>query len=160
MVYYTLAQSIITYCIPAWGGAGVTHLLKLERAQRAVLKVMTRKPFRYPTTQLYADCVVLSVRRLYVLQALLRKHSTLPLENTSMTNYRTRRNSHKVCATVPHRTAFAARQYYVRSSYLYNKMNKILNIYPYTLRKLKLVVKDWLLTQNYCETEDLLRMSL
>ncbi|XP_048003167.1 probable chitinase 2 [Leguminivora glycinivorella] len=35
---------------------GKTAMLKLERAQRAVLKVAMAKPFRYPTTQLYAEC--------------------------------------------------------------------------------------------------------
>ncbi|CAG9097769.1 unnamed protein product [Plutella xylostella] len=38
-VYLSLAQSILSYCIPAWGGADKTAMLRLERAQRAVLKM-------------------------------------------------------------------------------------------------------------------------
>lgn len=156
MVYFALAQSILNYCIPAWGGACVSHLLKLERAQRAVLKVMTRKPFRYPTTQLYLDCEVLSVRQLYVLQVMLRKHATLPFDDT-VTN---RRRRYRVCQTVPHRTALAGRQYCVRSSSLYNKINKILDVYPLPKKKLKIILKSWLQCLNYLETENLLKSPL
>jgi hypothetical protein len=152
MVYYSLAQSIISYCIPAWGGACVTHLLRLERAQRGVLKVMTNKPYRYPTVQLYADCEVLSVRQLYVLQLMLRKHSSLPLDPTLLK----RRMRHKVCRSVPHRTVLAGRQYYVRSSYVYNKLNKILNIYISPLTRVKYILKTWLQKLTHHETEDLL----
>ncbi|CAH2238904.1 jg13712 [Pararge aegeria aegeria] len=43
-----------------WGGSNKTSLLRLERAQRAILKVITKKPYRYPTIDLYKDCKVLS----------------------------------------------------------------------------------------------------
>lgn len=34
-----LCQSLLSFCISSWGGTENTHMLKLERAQRAVLKV-------------------------------------------------------------------------------------------------------------------------
>lgn len=40
---------VIQYCIPVWGSVAKMHLIKLERAQRAVLTVMTGKPYRRPT---------------------------------------------------------------------------------------------------------------
>ena len=39
MVYYALCESILSYCITAWGVAHKTHLLKVERSQRSILKV-------------------------------------------------------------------------------------------------------------------------
>lgn len=46
-IYTSLAQSIISYCIPVWGGATKTKILELERAQRSLIKVMYFKPYRY-----------------------------------------------------------------------------------------------------------------
>lgn len=51
-VYYALCQSVFTYCITSWGGAAKSHLLKLERAQRAILKVSLFLPFRHPSYDL------------------------------------------------------------------------------------------------------------
>jgi hypothetical protein len=64
-----------------WGGANKSLMLKLERAQRAVLKVMTRKKRTYPTAKLYADCEVLTVRQLAILRMVLRRHSTLTYDH-------------------------------------------------------------------------------
>ncbi|CAB3243932.1 unnamed protein product [Arctia plantaginis] len=66
-IYIALAQRVITYCIPVWGGATKTHFLEVERAQRSLLKVMYLKPYRFPTNILYMTCSLLSVRKLYVL---------------------------------------------------------------------------------------------
>ncbi|RVE47350.1 hypothetical protein evm_007949 [Chilo suppressalis] len=41
-VYYALCQSLLSYCITNWGGVPKTTLLKLERAQRVILKVAVR----------------------------------------------------------------------------------------------------------------------
>ncbi|KAF9415636.1 hypothetical protein HW555_006781 [Spodoptera exigua] len=59
MVYFSLCQSVVQYCIPSWGISGKTYLLNVERAQRALIKVAYRRPFRYPTDQLYSDVSVL-----------------------------------------------------------------------------------------------------
>ncbi|XP_045450952.1 tRNA dimethylallyltransferase-like [Melitaea cinxia] len=44
--YKALAQSILSYCNPVWGGAAKTHLLTLERGQRVLLKATFNKPSR------------------------------------------------------------------------------------------------------------------
>ncbi|CAB3228446.1 unnamed protein product [Arctia plantaginis] len=113
MVYLALCQSVTGYCITVWGGTHKTLLLGLERAQRAILKVMSKKPLRYPTSQLYTDCKVLSVRQLFVLQSILRQHSGLPHPNPEK-----RRN---VPLSVRHRTAFAKHHFYVLGAHIYKK---------------------------------------
>ncbi|XP_059047711.1 uncharacterized protein LOC131843125 [Achroia grisella] len=64
-VYHTVVQSLLMYCITAWGGASKTHMISIERAQRSVLKVMLGKPFRFPTYLLHQEAAVLTVRQLF-----------------------------------------------------------------------------------------------
>lgn len=76
-VYFALCQSLIEYCLPSWGGALKSHLIQLERAQRSDLKVMLKKPFLYPTSKLYQESSILSVRQLFILKVTLKVHRTV-----------------------------------------------------------------------------------
>lgn len=127
--------------------------MQLERAQRSLLKVMTFKPFRYPTKQLYGNCELLTIRQLYISQIILKKHKQTPCD---VNVYKRKRVITNVCLPVRCRTATARRQQSYRSSYLYNKINKIINIHPLTVRETKIKIKNWLLQLNYDQTEMLL----
>ena len=152
-VYVSLAQSILTYCLSCWGGTTKIKFLELERAQRSLLKVMLFKPYRFPTQSLYLTADVLSVRKLYLLHLILRKHKSLPYDpNKSNTSSR---RSYLVAPTIPVRSVFAKRQYARQSSHLYNLLNRELNIYPLKLRDCKLTVTDWLKTKTYDDIETL-----
>ena len=153
MVYYALVQSLLTYCIPAWGGANKSILLPLERVQRCILKVMLSKPIRFPTTELYQICKVLTVRQLFVLSAVLRKHKTVSFDDQYMCN---KRRFDKVCQIEVRRIASSNRQYYYLSSALYNAINYKTSIYPLTSRQCKIKLSNWLLSLTYDQTEDLL----
>ncbi|CAB3251376.1 unnamed protein product [Arctia plantaginis] len=155
-VYFSVAQSIIGYCIGVWGGAAKTHVLPLERAQRAVLRVMTFRPFGYSTSQLYSDCKVLSVRQLFVLETVTRKHASLVF-NPNFTN---KRRSYKVCQNKKWKTSIASRHYGVLSSHLYNTVNRYCNIYTLLRSECKKKVSDWLMLKSYEETEGLLKISI
>lgn len=150
-VYYGL--SIMTYCITAWGGSVKSNMIYLERAQRAVLKVLSNKPRRFSTSELYSLCKVLTVRQLFILQTVLRKHAHMPYDPNQI-NKKRRRDI--VCTTEKRRTETAKRHYYHISSMLYNKLNRKLNIYPLTLYKCKLKCVEWLQSLSYQDTEDLL----
>ena len=154
MVYLTLCQSVIGYCIPVWGGALKTNFLAAERAQRAVLKVMTRRPFRHPTSQLYSECNVLTVRQLYVLRCILRKHGYAPLPDPN------RRYKGLVFPSTPHSSSFAAKQYYVLSSVLYNKINRSLDIVWLSKYEIKAKLDKYLKSLSYQATEDLLSICI
>lgn len=150
-VYFALGQSALSYCVSVWGGAYKSHLIKAERAQRSVLKVMTFKPFRYPTTSLYSECSLLSIRKLFILQSIVLYHQTLiydPAHGTSARSYKGRLTK---C-----NTSFARQQGYFMKPYIYKNVNKLLNFYPLPLIKCKHVVKNWLLKQDYTSTEHLL----
>lgn len=148
MVYLALCQSVIGYCIVTWGGAAKTKFLRVERAQRAVLKVMMKKPYRYPTTELFSDCQVLTVRQLYVLKSTLRKHAGLPPHIANKRSY--------VPPNIQHKTSFAQHQYYILSTHIYKKINKHLNIINLNSHPLKSKVTEWLLLKDYAYTESLL----
>lgn len=152
-VFHALAQSIFGYCITAWGSSAKTSVLRLERAQRAILKVMTRRPFRYSTLELYKSCKVLTVRQLYILQTILRKHKTITVHK-----HQIKRRYEIVCHTVKHRTLFARRHFYVSSSRIYNKVNKTIDIYTLTYNKCKTRVIEWLQTLSYEDTEKILEV--
>jgi hypothetical protein len=124
-IYVALAQSIMTYCIPIWGGAAKTRFLEIERTQRNLIKLMYFKKTGFATNSLYDMCKLLSIRKLYITCTILRKHKYIPYDPTIISKRR------KDLVTVVPRTntTFASRQYNRRSAYLYNKINKMLNIY-------------------------------
>lgn len=154
-VYYSLSQSILSYCISIWGGAPKTYMLQVERAQRAVLKVMTFKPFRHPTSCLYKESQVLSVRQLFVLHTVMRKHLMIKF----VCEAEDKRRHYLVCPTQRCKTALARRHFYGIGSRLYNTINKHCSIYPTTIQELKARVKRWLQAQSYEETENLIKLS-
>lgn len=155
-VYFALVQSILGYCIPVWGGTCKTKIIKVERAQRSLLKVMLRKPFRYPTMSLYKDCNVLTVRQLFILHTTLRKHKDLTYD--AKLSYPARRNN-RICKAPKHNTAFFRRHSCFLAPYLYNKLNSLLNIFPKISHECKSIIQKYLLSLNYNDTESLLIIS-
>ena len=154
-VYFALCQSLLNYCIVSWGGGPKSTLMPLERTQRAILKVSSFLPFRFPTTDLYLDYEVLTVRKLYILQTLLMQHS--------LSDYV------PACEQIPHRrhnpinrlqfkftTTFAQKFFCFRGNYLYNKINNKTNIYHLPKQLCKTKITNWLLTLNYEDTENLI----
>lgn len=154
-IYIALIQPIITYCIPIWGGAAKTEFLVVERAQRSLLKVMNFKSYRFDTNQLYAISEVLSVRKLYILQVILKMHKSLPYD-TKILDKRKKRKV-EVATQVHARTTFARRQYITLSSHLYNQINNIYKIYPRNIYDCKKTVKKGLLALSYFEIEAFLK---
>lgn len=156
-VYIALVQPLITYCLPVWGGAPKTHCINIERAQRSVLKVMSFKPYRYPTNALYNECNLLTVRQLFILHILMFQHSKV--DYTAVKDAMChKRVKHNVCTLPNRRSKFFERQTDFLAAYLYNKINKELNIFDMTRYKLKLTVQNWLYKKDYNQTEDLLQI--
>lgn len=149
-VYLALCQSLLSYCVSAWGGAPKTTMLKLERAQRAVLKVSTFRPILFPTEDLYKCCKVLSVRQLFVLNTVLLQHKATPFAII------TKRRRDEVCQHYRCNFSFTKRFLCFQGPKLYNELNKILKFYSLSIPSLKKSVVNFLLTVNYSDTERLL----
>lgn len=152
-VYISLVQSVIIYCIPIWGGARKTRFLELERAQRTLIKVMYFKKRTFPTYELYQICNLLSVRKLYIIHLVLKKHKTIPL--SSDISARRRKKNNVACMPFV-KTEFAKIQYDKRSSYLYNKINKQIDIHTKPFKECKSLLIKWINKLSYDEVENLL----
>lgn len=155
-VYNALCKSILTYCNTSWGGACSSHLIALERAQRAVLKVATFRPYRFPTTELYKDCGVLSVRQLYIHNLILAQHKlTIPHPEKQPS---APRRKYKVFPILKFNTKLAQRHQCFLGPYLYNSTSKIVTLMSLTNRDVKLALNKWLRNLSHSETEDLLKV--
>jgi hypothetical protein len=152
-VYFALCQSILSYCVIAWGGAIKSTLLKLERAQRAVLKVSLSLPYRHPTVDLYDRCNVLTVRQLFILEVLLKQHSTIKYE-PHVVNKKRRKDI--VCINKRFNSSFSHRFFCYQGANLYNRANRILSMYSSPKGKCKTSIRNWLQKLCYISTEDLL----
>ncbi|CAK1600921.1 unnamed protein product [Parnassius mnemosyne] len=152
MVYFALCQSLLIYCITIWGGAPKTTMLQLERAQRAVLKVSYSLPFLFPTTDLYQQCSVLSVRKLFILHTALLQHSMIQYESSN----NDKRRKYVVCPSKCLKTQFSHRFFCFLGGYLYKKLNKRLLIYSLTKHACKQTLQKWLLNIDYKAAENLL----
>ncbi|CAG4986699.1 unnamed protein product [Colias eurytheme] len=148
-VYNALCHCILTYCISVWGGACKTLMLPVERAQRAVLKVMFYLNYKHPTTDIYNKSNVLSVRKSYIYQCIRRKHRMIDLSNTELK----RLNRLPIPSTS---SKFAQHQYEFLATKLYNLLNSKYNVRVLNHNKIKRVVKDWLKDMDYEETEKLM----
>ena len=146
-----LVQSVLMYYIPIWGGAVKTHFLMVKRVQCALIKVIHFKNRRYPTESLYQISNVLSVRKLCILQTVLKMHKSLPYDSRLQS-----KRKKDIIALIPQtKSVFASRQFNKRSAYLYNLIN---NIYRYTKTyyESKKNIINWLKSLTYDDTEALL----
>lgn len=146
-VYFALCLSIITYCIPCWGGAAKTLLKPLEVAHRAILKVATFRPLLYPTNQLYRNCNVLNVRQHFILQSILLQHRITPYIQI------TKRRKDKICTIPKTHFSFTKRFFYYLGPSLYNTINKKIPIYKLSHYNCKKAVRTFLQNKTYDETE-------
>ena len=148
-IYVSLVQSVLVYCIPLWGGAAKTRFLGVERAQRALLKLMYFKKRRFPTTDLYQIAELLSVRKLYLYHLILKKHR----EGSYNPSIVTKRRKYAIVQVPVSKTKFARAQYKIRSACLYNKFNKHVYIYDKQIHQCKKLILSWLKNLTYEETE-------
>lgn len=150
MTYFALCESIISYGIVSWGGTDKSRLIKVERAQRGVLKVAFSKKFRYPTIKLYEESNVLTVRQLYIKYLVLRQNTYAKLDVS------TKRLQHKVYISPTLNTKFAQNFAYFRGPYIYNLINKYTNLSGLSRQCCKTTLVNYLKGLNYSSTEDLL----
>lgn len=152
-VYYALGHSLLEYCISAWGGAAKTHMICAERAQRSLLKVAAGLPFRFPTSVLYNNWDLLTVRKTFILKTILKKHSLAGFDPELLKG---KRRKGKVCTVTKLKTSFSHSFFCFLGPYLYNKFNGKLDIYPLPKASCKSLIIKYLKPLNYEETENIL----
>lgn len=107
----------------------------------------------YPTSQLYSDCDVLSVRQLFIQHLIIKQHRIIP--TTNLNNQRRKYNIYNIkkCKTV-----FAKKHFNFLGAYLYNKINKSLPLQQITPTECKKKLKQYLTGLDYKQTESLLHI--
>lgn len=65
---------ILTHCIIGWGGIGSTIIYPLLKAQKAIIWVITRIHFRYPSALLYKDSNLLDVCQCLIIKTITNIH--------------------------------------------------------------------------------------
>lgn len=148
-VYRALCESLLTYCVSVWGSAASSCLIKLERAQRSVLKVMFRKPYLFPTSQLYQESGFLTVRQLYIRKAVLAAHKTYSIPD-NVPRRRPPRLPSPFC-----RTVFAQRFPPSAFPFLYNKLFVTRNLVNLNNFAAKNTITKYLSSLKYADTEDI-----
>lgn len=151
LLYYALCHSLLMYCVTSWGGAAKTHMLPLERAQRAVLKVAFSHPYRFPTSQLYHECKILTCRQIFIQQTIVRQH-LLPAEKCSG------RRRDKIFQTNRCRTTFAQKHALFLAPYIYNKINKNIPIHSLSVNECKSKINEYLHSLTYDQTENIFQI--
>lgn len=151
-IYVALAQSVISYCIPVWGGAAKTKFMELERAQRALIKVMYFKPFKFPTEEVYSLSKLLTVRKIYIINTVLKTHSTTTFDP----NFANKRRKHVIINLPNYNSMFARRQFKYQSAHLYNQFNKSLDLYSKSKKECKKALTETIYSKSYEETENLI----
>lgn len=152
-IYFALCQSIFSYCITSWGGAAKTNLERIEIAQRAILKVATFKKRLFPTFDLFQEWKVLTIRQLFILHTVMKQHANQYYDKSIK---QTKRRFDRICHIVRCRTEFAKKFIRYQGPQLYNKINRVLDVYPLTKQLFKVTVTNWLMTKDYDSTENLL----
>lgn len=154
LVYYSLCQSIINYCILAWGCAAASTLIILERAQRGVLKVALKKPIRFPTTTLYEEAQVLSVRKLFYMRVAVSVHK----KTINSDNYHEMLRKRVFKLPIPSvKSSFAQRFRLYTFPFIYNKLVYLFNFKHCSTFETKLIITNHLISWTYDESESLLK---
>jgi len=81
MIYNSLVESVLRYCIVVWGGLYDEHLQALDVTQKYIIKVIMKKPKRYPTSLLFTESQLFDIRTLYSYTAIIyvHKHKTMEI---------------------------------------------------------------------------------
>ena len=65
-IYTALVESILSYCVTAWGAACKAVLGPLIVTQKYILKVVLNKNKMYPSVNLFNDAKVLQINQIYI----------------------------------------------------------------------------------------------
>lgn len=74
MLYKALVQSVLSFGILWWGNACGGVLEPLKVIQKTILKVLLKKPRRFPSAELFSEAKVFTLKQLYIKHALMFYH--------------------------------------------------------------------------------------
>lgn len=89
LIYKSLVESVIRYCIVIWGGLYNNVLKILQVTQNSILKIILKKKKLYSSTQLYVEADVLNIKNLFTYHCLVHMFDkkTSPAYPSYMTRF-------------------------------------------------------------------------
>lgn len=138
-----MCNSLLNYASLGWGGCAKSILDPLAKAQKSLLRVILKKPFRYPSDVLFEEFRVLDVRQLYIKKIIMHSHKHRHHYPSIDHQHDTRNSRNNPIVPPTTLTSLAQRQF----SYL---GPKLFNIIPDSWKSkntnaLGKLVNDWLL---------------
>lgn len=141
--YYALVQSVITYGLIAWGGTFYTHLKNVIVSQKILIKIIMKKPARYPTELLFNACGLKDLQDLYVIENLKYLFKKRPLQLLNH-GYGTRSITYGGCNTPLMRTTHGQRNFIYFSAKIHNILPQNLKNYSnFTYKQFVWKIKTW-----------------
>lgn len=120
ILYHSLVESHLRYAIIVWGCTLQTHLQPLEVLQKRFLKIMLKRPYRYPSNSLFVEANVMNLKQFFYYNINIKFHTNKQLFNLPDHPYSTRK---KHLHTVPRtQKSIGQRSYLYLGPKLYNTL--------------------------------------
>lgn len=144
-IYFALVESILNYCIAAWGATNKTIIEPLKITQKYILKVMLNKKKTYSTENLYVESNVLQINQLYIKSVV--RYTLKTKKYLHLIKHNTTRHAKNVSASIPN-----TRLSKCQKNLLYSTP-KIFNMLPLEFKnkpfnKIKKKLQVWLIDKK------------
>jgi len=90
LLYNSLINSRIVYCIEVWGNAPAIYLNRILMIQKRLIRIIFKKKTTDHTAELFKKARILPVNLLYIYKICLLAHTTFASSDPTASHYRTR----------------------------------------------------------------------
>ena len=124
LLYNSLINSKIIYCIEAWGNTAKVHKEKILKIQKRLVRMLFKKPQNEHSPPLFKKARILPIEELYQLRILLIAHDQFyKYVKKSTPKYYTRQSQHDL-PLPPSTSASGHRQVLYQASEFWNRLPK------------------------------------
>lgn len=132
LIYNSFVKSHLTYLIEVWGSAAKTNLVKLQRTQNKIVKLLFHLNYLAPTTTVYEKTKLMTLTQLYhyntcvIVRKILKKdiHTSVTFTIKSQVQTRSSRYSNNICLpkTTPRTKNYGSKNIMYEGVQIYNKL--------------------------------------
>lgn len=119
-VYYAMVQSLLNYASPIWGTAYKTKIQTILVTQKTLIKILLKKPRRFPSDKLFLEFKVLDIHHLIEQTTLIYTYKQYLEEKVERVNVGTRSADSVTLKARKVKTTGAQRLYFHKGVILYN----------------------------------------
>lgn len=140
MTYSSLVESVLRYCITAWGGAFNTTLNTLQVTQNTILKIILKKDKLFTTIRLYNENEIFNIKSLFIYQCIIKVYNSPELFQYKQTRL-TRSTTNMDLSTQLFKKSLTQRSFFYFGPKFYNlipihlKQKSKLSIFKQNIKK-------------------------